>query len=120
MHLVSGFPFCRLLNNLEWFENMPAIEFIGKIGRHFRMKAMLARQSVASRLATDEGLSYTEFSYQVFQSYDWFYLYKKYGCYFQIGGHDQMGNIVAGHDLISRSEKKQVYGKLNAEILVNF
>jgi len=101
----------RVVNNLDWYKEISAIDLIGRIGRHFRLGQMLGRHSVASRLEADAPISYTEFSYQVFQGYDWLHLYKKYGCSIQIGGHDQMGNIVSGHDLISRSQNKQVFGK---------
>jgi len=86
------------------------LDLIGKIGRHFRLGQMLGRQSVAARLVVDAPISYTEFSYQVFQAYDWLHLFRTYACNFQIGGHDQMGNIVSGHDIISRIHNKQVFG----------
>jgi tyrosyl-tRNA synthetase len=96
---------------------MSALEFVGKIGRHFRMGMMLMKDSVKSRLGTSEdepgskeGMSFTEFTYQIFQAYDWYYLLKHYECHVQIGGHDQMGNIYAGHELISRTLRQPVYG----------
>ncbi|ODM95571.1 Tyrosine--tRNA ligase, mitochondrial [Orchesella cincta] len=103
-------PECIIVNNADWYSNMSSLEFFSKLGRHFRVGQMMMRHSVQSRLNSEEGISFTEFSYQVFQAYDWYHLYKNYGCRIQLGGHDQMGNIVSGHDFISRAFKKQVYG----------
>lgn len=74
------------------------------------MGRMLSRQSVQTRLNNHEGMSYAEFSYQAFQAYDWLHLYEKFNCMFQVGGSDQMGNMYAGHDLISRVKGAQCYG----------
>lgn len=100
----------KILNNLEWYQNMNLLSFIKEVGNYFRMGAMLGRASVQSRLHSDTGMSFTEFSYPVFQGYDWLHLQRTYNCNFQIGGQDQMGNIVAGYDLITKYIKKQVYG----------
>jgi len=89
---------------------MSALHFVGRLGRHFRLGNMLAKQMVQSRLKSEEGLSFTEFTYQIFQAYDWLHLYDEYNCCIQVGGHDQMGNIKAGFDLINRVKKKHVYG----------
>ncbi|CAB4566034.1 MAG: tyrosine--tRNA ligase [Actinobacteria bacterium] len=94
----------RVVNNLDWTEPMSAIEFLRDIGKHFSVNQMLARDSVASRLEAG-GISYTEFSYQVLQSFDYLELYKRYNCTLQLGGSDQWGNIVAGLDLIRRVEQ---------------
>ena len=102
---------CRIVNNRDWYDSISSLELIGHFGRYFRVTEMLGRQSVKSRIDTGEGISFTEFSYQLFQGYDWYHLHKNYGCNIQVGGHDQMGNMVSGHDLISRALKKQVYGK---------
>ncbi|KAJ9573884.1 hypothetical protein L9F63_008744 [Diploptera punctata] len=99
-----------IVDNLDWYSDENIVEFISKIGRHFRVGTMLLRHSVQSRLNSEAGMSFTEFCYQVFQAYDWLHLYRKYNCRFQVGGSDQMGNIVSGHDLISRAENVQVYG----------
>ncbi|KAF6199926.1 hypothetical protein GE061_006224 [Apolygus lucorum] len=99
-----------VVDNWEWYKNMNAVEFICGIGRNFRMGDMLSRVSVASRLSSEAGLSFTEFSYQIFQSYDWLHLLKKHNCRFQIGGSDQMGNIMSGHELITRVANKTVFG----------
>ncbi|CAG9584475.1 unnamed protein product [Danaus chrysippus] len=99
-----------ILNNEEWYRNIDSIKFVSEIGRHFRMGTMLLKQTVQNRINSEIGMSFTEFSYQIFQSYDWLHLLNKYNCRFQIGGSDQMGNISAGHELISRTAKKNVYG----------
>lgn len=70
----------------------------------------MSRTSVQSRLTSESGMSFTEFTYQIFQSYDWYYLYKEFNCKFQLGGSDQMGNLMSGHELISRIENKPVFG----------
>ena len=90
-------------NNLDWTSPLSAIEFLRDIGKHFSVNQMLAKDSVASRLESG-GISYTEFSYQVLQSYDFLELYRRHNCTLQLGGSDQWGNIVAGLDLIRRVE----------------
>lgn len=74
------------------------------------MGSMLSRASVQSRLQSESGMSFTEFTYQIFQSYDWLHLFKNFNCKFQLGGSDQMGNIMSGHELVSKVMKKQVFG----------
>ncbi|XP_076160626.1 tyrosine--tRNA ligase, mitochondrial isoform X2 [Ptiloglossa arizonensis] len=83
-------------NNLEWYNNMNMLSFIKDIGKYFRMGTMLGRNSVESRLQSDIGMSFTEFSYPLLQGYDWLHLQRTYKCNFQIGGQDQMGNIMSG------------------------
>ena len=90
-------------NNLDWTSPLSAIEFLRDIGKHFSVNQMLAKDSVASRLEAG-GISYTEFTYQVLQSYDFLELYRRHNCTLQLGGSDQWGNIVAGLDLIRRVE----------------
>ncbi|RZF32167.1 hypothetical protein LSTR_LSTR004030 [Laodelphax striatellus] len=99
-----------IVNNIDWYKEMNALEYVGRIGKHFRMGTMLCKESVDTRLKSEHGISYTEFSYQIFQAYDWYHLLQKYNCRFQAGGSDQLGNISAGHELISRLSKKEVYG----------
>lgn len=94
-----------MANNLDWTASLSAIHFLRDIGKHFSVNQMLARDSVSSRLESG-GISYTEFSYQVLQAYDFLELYRRFGCSLQIGGSDQWGNIVAGVDLIRRVEGK--------------
>lgn len=100
----------QIVNNAEWYEDINFVEFISKIGRHFRMGQMLSRASVQSRMENEEGMSFTEFTYQIFQAYDWLELYKNYNCKYQLGGIDQMGNIMTGCELITRVLKEQAYG----------
>ncbi|MFF2527048.1 tyrosine--tRNA ligase [Streptomyces liangshanensis] len=93
-----------MVNNLDWTAGLSAIEFLRDIGKHFRVNRMLAKESIARRLESDEGISYTEFSYQLLQSMDFLELYRRYGCVLQQGGSDQWGNLTAGLDLIHRLE----------------
>ena len=93
----------KLVNNLDWTKPVSALEFLRDIGKHFTVNQMLAKDSVANRLAS-VGISYTEFSYQVLQSFDYLELYRRHNCKLQIGGSDQWGNIVAGLDLIRKVE----------------
>jgi len=97
-----------MANNLDWTAGLSAIHFLRDVGKHFSVNQMLARDSVASRLEAG-GISYTEFSYQVMQAYDYLELFRRLGCTLQIGGSDQWGNIVAGVDLIRRVEGKSVH-----------
>lgn len=90
-------------NNLDWTSPLSAIEFLRDVGKHFSVNQMLAKDSVSSRLEAG-GISYTEFSYQVLQSYDFLELYRRFDCTLQLGGSDQWGNIVGGLDLIRRVE----------------
>ncbi|CAL4060371.1 unnamed protein product, partial [Meganyctiphanes norvegica] len=108
--LIVPLAITRIVNNVSWYKNVSVIDFLRDAGRHCRLGAMLSRTSVQTRLNTDDGMSFTEFTYQVAQSYDWMHLFDKYNCTIQIGGSDQMGNIVSGHDLISRARDKQVTG----------
>jgi len=93
-----------VVNNLDWTSPLSAIEFLRDIGKHFSVNQMLSKDSVSARLEGG-GISYTEFSYQVLQSYDFLELYRRNNCTLQIGGSDQWGNIVAGLDLIRRVEQ---------------
>jgi tyrosyl-tRNA synthetase len=93
-----------VVNNLDWTSPLSAIEFLRDIGKHFSVNQMLSKDSVSVRLEGG-GISYTEFSYQVLQSYDFLELYRRNNCTLQVGGSDQWGNIVAGLDLIRRVEQ---------------
>lgn len=81
---ISLFFFFRILNNEEWYARTDLIDFISTIGIHFRMNKMLLKESVAKRLESERGMSFTEFTYQIFQSYDWLYLLQNYNCSFQV------------------------------------
>ncbi|MFF1307601.1 tyrosine--tRNA ligase [Streptomyces sp. NPDC058307] len=93
-----------MVNNLDWTAGLSAIEFLRDIGKHFRVNKMLTKDSVARRLESQEGISYTEFSYQLLQGMDFLELYRRYGCTLQQGGSDQWGNLTAGLDLIHKLE----------------
>ncbi|WP_460785451.1 tyrosine--tRNA ligase [Microbacterium tumbae] len=94
----------RIVNNLDWTAPMSAIDFLRDIGKHYRVGTMLKKDAVAARLNSDEGISYTEFSYQILQGMDFLELYRSYDCVLQTGGSDQWGNLTSGTDLIRRSE----------------
>lgn len=101
----------QLVNNGDWMGQMSALDFLRDIGKHFPVNAMLARESVRQRLARpDQGISFTEFSYALLQSYDFAVLHQRLGCTLQIGGNDQWGNITSGMDLTRRLHQAQVHG----------
>ena len=93
-----------MVNNLDWTKSMSALEFLRDVGKHFSVNQMLSKDSVSSRLEAG-GISYTEFSYQVLQGYDFLELYRRHNCKIQLGGSDQWGNIIAGLDLIRKVEQ---------------
>ena len=99
---------CTMVNNFDWTKDVSAIEFLRDIGKHFSVNRMLDREAVAARL-NSSGISYTEFSYQLLQAFDFLELYRRYGCVLQTGGSDQWGNITAGADLIRRVEGAAVH-----------
>ncbi|WP_449408568.1 tyrosine--tRNA ligase [Microbacterium maritypicum] len=94
----------RMVNNLDWTAPLSAIDFLREVGKYFRVGTMLKKDAVAARLNSDEGISYTEFSYQILQGMDYLELYRQYDCVLQTGGSDQWGNLTSGTDLIRRSE----------------
>ena len=98
-----------MVNNLDWTAPMSAIDFLRDIGKHFRVNRMLAKEAVAARLNSEQGISYTEFSYQLLQALDFLELHRRHGCILQIGGSDQWGNLTAGLDLIHRVENTPVH-----------
>ena len=100
-----------LVNNYDWLGPYNYLYFLREVGKHFSVNAMIAKESVKQRLENrDQGISYTEFSYQILQSYDFYHLWKEEGCKLQIGGSDQWGNITAGIDLCRRMGGPQLYG----------
>jgi tyrosyl-tRNA synthetase len=99
----------RLVNNLDWTAPMSAIDFLRDIGKHYRVGTMLKKDAVSTRLNSEEGISYTEFSYQILQGLDFRQLYLDYGCVLQTGGSDQWGNLTSGVDLIKRAEGATVH-----------
>src|SRR3989454_12551925 len=100
-----------LADNYEWLSKLEVVSFLRDVGKHFALGSMLARESVRSHMSrTDAGISYTEFSYQVLQAYDFLCLFRQHGCTVQIGGSDQWGNMTAGTDLIRRVEGAAAFG----------
>lgn len=99
-----------ILNNFDWFKKFSFIDLLRDVGKLFRIGPMLAKDSVRSRMNSEEGMSFTEFSYQILQGYDFLYLYQNYGVTVELGGSDQWGNITAGTDLVRKVEGKSAYG----------
>ncbi|WP_199200586.1 tyrosine--tRNA ligase [Alkalicaulis satelles] len=96
------------VNNADWYRGMDVITFLREIGKHFSVNAMLTKDSVRNRIESrDQGISFTEFSYQLLQGYDFVHLHREHGCRIQMGGSDQWGNIVGGVDLLRRMEGVQ-------------
>jgi tyrosyl-tRNA synthetase len=98
----------RVVNNADWFKGIGYITFLRDVGKHFTVNHMLAKDSVRARLEDREhGISYTEFSYMLLQAYDFWHLYRTYGCRLQLGGSDQWGNITEGTELIRRMNVRE-------------
>ena len=92
----------RIVNNADWLGPIDLLTFLRDVGKHFTVNFMLQKESVSRRLETEEGISYTEFSYLLLQAYDFLTLFDRDGCRLQMGGSDQWGNITAGIDLIRK------------------
>ena len=99
----------QLVNNLDWTGKLSAIDLLRDVGKFFRVGKMLSKDAVSARLNSDAGISYTEFSYQILQGYDFLELYRRYNCVLQTGGSDQWGNLTAGADLIHYAEQDSVH-----------
>ena len=99
-----------IVDNNEWFEHFTFVDFLRDVGKHFRMGSMLGKDSVRTRLNSEAGMSFTEFSYQLLQAYDFLRLYDERACTVQIGGSDQWGNITAGIDLIRKLRGAETFG----------
>jgi tyrosyl-tRNA synthetase len=100
-----------VVNNLDWTRDLSALDFLRDVGKHFSVNAMIQKESVKQRLEREgAGISFTEFSYMILQSFDFAELHKRYGCTLQIGGSDQWGNITGGIDLTRRMYQGQVFG----------
>lgn len=99
-----------ILNNFDWFKEFSFIDLLRDVGKYFRIGNMLAKDSVRSRMNSEDGMSFTEFSYQVLQGYDFLHLFKTHGVSVELGGSDQWGNIIAGTDLIRKVLGKSAYG----------
>jgi tyrosyl-tRNA synthetase len=100
----------HIVNNGEWLEQLNLMEFLRDVGKHFTVNYMLAKESVKRRVETEDGISFTEFTYLIMQAYDYLVLHDRYQCRLQLGGSDQWGNIVAGCDLIRKLRGAQAYG----------
>jgi tyrosyl-tRNA synthetase len=103
----SGSNAAEMVNNYDWFEKMSFLDFIRDVGKHISVNYMMAKDSVKKRLET--GMSFTEFSYQLVQGYDFYYLNQHHNCILQLGGSDQWGNIVTGTELIRRKAGGEAY-----------
>ncbi|RYV49327.1 tyrosine--tRNA ligase [Pengzhenrongella frigida] len=99
----------RMVNNLEWTAPMSAIDFLRDVGKHYRLGTMLAKDTVARRLNSEQGISFTEFSYQILQGMDYLELHRRYGASLQTGGNDQWGNLLSGVELIRKVEQASVH-----------
>jgi tyrosyl-tRNA synthetase len=97
------------VDNLEWTSPLTAIDFLRDLGKHFRVSQMLAKEAVSARLASEAGISYTEFSYQILQANDYRELFRRHGVTLQTGGSDQWGNLTAGIDLVRRTTGARVH-----------
>ncbi|MEK6333748.1 MAG: tyrosine--tRNA ligase [Acidobacteriota bacterium] len=100
----------RIVNNSDWLAPITMMEFLRDVGKYFTVNNLLAKEAIKRRLETDEGISFTEFSYPLLQAYDYLVLHDKFKCTFQLGGSDQWGNIVAGIDLIRRLRAAKAHG----------
>jgi len=98
-----------MVNNLDWTGGLTAIDFLRDVGQHYRLGTMLAKDTVARRLASDEGISFTEFSYQILQGMDFLELYRRHGCTMQTGGNDQWGNLLSGVELVRKADQAAVH-----------
>ena len=100
----------RVINNADWLLSLPLVDFLRDIGKHFTVNYMISKDSVRTRLEREDGISFTEFSYMLLQSYDFLHLHDHVNCVLQTGGSDQWGNITAGVELIRRMRGKSAYG----------
>ena len=100
----------EMVNNYDWFKNFSFLDFIRDVGKHLTVNYMMAKDSVRKRLEGETGMSFTEFSYQLVQGYDFYYLWKEKNCQVQMGGSDQWGNIVTGTELIRRKASGTAFG----------
>lgn len=98
-----------IVNNLDWTAPISAIDFLRDYGKHFRVNQMIKKDAVAARLESEQGISFTEFAYQMLQGLDYLHLYQKHNCTLQTGGQDQWGNLMAGVDLVHRAAGTSVH-----------
>ena len=100
----------RIVNNADWLGTIDLMSFLRDVGKHFTVNVMLAKESVKRRIESDDGISFTEFSYLLLQAYDFLVLFDRFGCTLQMGGSDQWGNITAGCDLIRKLRASKAHG----------
>ena len=100
----------RIVNNAEWLAAVGLLSFLRDAGKHFTVNYMLQKESVSRRLESEDGISFTEFSYLLLQAYDYLQLFDRYGCTLQLGGSDQWGNITAGIELIRKLRARKAHG----------
>jgi tyrosyl-tRNA synthetase len=100
----------RIVNNADWLGPITMMEFLRDVGKHFTVNSLLGKEAISRRLESDEGISFTEFSYPLLQAYDYLVLHDRYKCTLQMGGSDQWGNILAGVDLIRRLRGARAHG----------
>ncbi|MDB5010943.1 MAG: tyrS [Mucilaginibacter sp.] len=105
----SGVNSAQMVNNYDWFKEFTFLNFIRDVGKHITVNYMMAKDSVKNRISGDTGMSFTEFTYQLVQGYDFYYLWKNHNCVLQMGGSDQWGNIVTGTELIRRKDAGEAY-----------
>ena len=106
----SGDSAARLVNNYDWTRDVSLLDFLRDVGKHVTVNQMVAKDSVRSRMASDHGISFTEFSYMLLQAFDYWWQFENYDCRLQVGGSDQWGNITAGIDLVRRRSGATVHG----------
>ncbi len=106
----SGDSAARLVNNYDWTRDVRLLDFLRDVGKHMTVNQMVAKDSVRSRMASEQGISFTEFSYMLLQAFDYWWQFEHYGCRLQVGGSDQWGNITAGIDLVRRRSGTAVHG----------
>lgn len=99
----------EMVNNYDWFKEISFLNFIRDVGKHITVNYMMAKDSVKKRIESENGISFTEFTYQLIQGYDFYYLYKNKNCKLQMGGSDQWGNIVTGTELIRRKDGGEAF-----------
>src|SRR3984885_4848508 len=99
----------QMVNNYDWFKDFTFLNFIRDVGKHITVNYMMAKDSVKNRISGETGMSFTEFTYQLVQGYDFYYLWKNHNCALQMGGSDQWGNIVTGTELIRRKDAGEAY-----------
>ncbi len=108
----------QFVNNYDWLSKLSAVEFLRDVGKHFTINTLLKKDAISARLSSETGISYTEFSYALLQSYDFYHLHKNFGVDLQIGGSDQWGNITGGIDYVRRTTGDAVYG-LTMQLIID-